>query len=83
MDNSVLKVILREYEIKRNKAIQDAENRKKQLLEVNPKLSELESELAKLSIQTSKAILSTESEEQKKLLADLKKKSKLVYLKEL
>lgn len=75
MDNSVLKIILREYEIKRNKAIQDAENRKKQLLEVNPNLSKLENELAKISIQTSKAILSTESDEQKKLLSELKKKS--------
>ena len=75
MDNSVLKTVLREYEIKRNKAIQDAENRKRELLEVNPHLSEIESELAHISIDISKAILNSESAEQKKLLADLKKKS--------
>ena len=75
MDNSVLKNILREYEIKRNKAIQDAEKRKRELLEVNPRLSEIEAELAKISIQTSKIILQSETTQQKKLLAELKKQS--------
>ena len=75
MDNNTLKTILREYETKRNKAIQDAENRKKELLVANPRLSEIEDQLAKISIETSKAILQTESNEQKKLLADLKKAS--------
>lgn len=75
MDNNTLKTILREYETKRNKAIQDAENRKKELLVANPRLSEIEDQLAKISIETSKAILQTESNEQKKLLADLKKES--------
>lgn len=75
MDNSVLKLILREYNIKRNNALQSAENRKKELLSINPRLSEIESELANISIQTSKAILQTETVHQKKLLADLKKQS--------
>jgi len=75
MDNSVLKLILREYEIKHNKAIQEAETRKRELLAVNPKLSEIETELANISIQTSKAILQGENSEQKNLLSDLKKKS--------
>lgn len=75
MDNTTLKLILNEYDAKRNKAIQDAEIRKRNLLAVNPRLSEIESELASISIKTSKAILQAESSEQKKLLADLKKKS--------
>lgn len=75
MDNSVLKLILNEYEIKRNNAIQQAEKQKRDLLSVNPRLSEIETQLANLSIQTAKLILQTESSEQKKLLADLKKQS--------
>lgn len=75
MEHSVLKVILREYETKRNRAIQDAETRKRELLSVNPRLSEIESELANISIQTAKSILQTEDTEQKKLLSNLKKKS--------
>lgn len=75
MDNHVLKSILREYNNKRNNAIQAAENRKKELLSINPRLSEIESQLANISIKTSKAILQTETENQKKLLADLKKQS--------
>lgn len=75
MDNHVLKLILNEYEIKRNNAIQEAENKKRELLSVNPRLSELETELAHLSLQTSKLILQSESTEQKKLLGDLKKQS--------
>lgn len=75
MDHLVLKIILREYEIKRNRAIQEAETRKRELLKVNPKLSEIETELANLSLQTAKSILQTENENQKKLLADLKKQS--------
>ena len=75
MDHLVLKIILREYEIKRNRAIQEAETRKRELLKVNPKLSEIETELANISLQTAKSILQTENENQKKLLADLKKQS--------
>lgn len=74
MEQSVLKSVLREYEIKRTKAIQDAENRKKELLEINPHLSEIEAELAHISITISKEILQTESNEHNKLLTDLKKK---------
>lgn len=75
MNNSELKNILIEYELKRNKAIQDAENKKRELLLINPRLSEIESEIAHTSIEISKNILNSNSEEQKKLLADLKKKS--------
>ena len=75
MDNSVLKLILNEYEIKRNRAIQQAEMRKRELLSVNPRLSEIESQLANLSIKTAKLILQSETSDQKQLLADLKKQS--------
>ena len=54
MNNSLVKQILIEYDVKRNKAIEEAEARKNNLLEVNPKLSEIESELSKISIQASK-----------------------------
>lgn len=89
MDNVTLKQILREYEIKRNLAIQDAENRKKELLRVNPKLSEIESKIANISIKISKEILQSDNTQNKKLLADLKKelsdlsKEKNLFLKEL
>lgn len=75
MENSVLKLILREYETKRNRAIREAENRKRELLSVNPRLSEIEAELANISIQTAKTVLQSETTEQKKLLSDLKKRS--------
>lgn len=76
MDNSVLKSILSEYEIKRNKAIQEADERKRQLMAVNPRLSEIDSELATISIQTSKTLLQTDNQsDQKKILTELKKKS--------
>ena len=45
MNNPLLKQILREYEEKRNRAIQEAEVRKKELLKVNPRLTEIEKEL--------------------------------------
>ena len=42
MDNSLLKQVLKEYDEKRNKAIQDAERRKKDLMNVNPRLQEID-----------------------------------------
>lgn len=75
MDNSLLKQVLHEYEEKRSKAILEAENRKKELMKVNPRLQEIENELSKNSIETSKAILLSNSKEQTKLLSELKKKN--------
>ncbi len=75
METSVLKVILNEYEIKRNNAIQQAESRKRELLSVNPRLSEIETELANISIKTAKLILQSENSAHKQLLTDLKKRS--------
>ena len=42
MNSPLLKQVLNEYGLKRQKAIEDAENRKKELLEVNPKLQNIE-----------------------------------------
>ena len=46
MDNSLLKQILREYAEKRDRAILEADMRKKDLLKVNPRLLEIEKELS-------------------------------------
>ena len=59
MNNALLKQILKEYDTKRSNAIQKAELQKKQLLEINPRLMEIEEELSKTSLDTSKAILSS------------------------
>ncbi len=75
MENSFLNQILHEYENKRNKAILEAEKRKKELMEVNPRLLEIENELSSNSIKISKAILLSNQKEQEKLLASLKKQN--------
>lgn len=75
MDNSLLKQVLHEYEEKRTRAILEADNRKKELLKVNPRLVEIDKELSSLSIQTSKSILLAPQNEKNALLADLKKKT--------
>lgn len=76
MDTIILKQILREYNIKRQKAINDAEKRKFELLSINPKLSEIEKELANISIKTSIALLNSSENEKKNILKDLDKKNK-------
>ena len=75
MDNSLLKQVLKEYDEKRNKAIQEAEKRKKDLMSVNPRLQEIDQELTQNSIQATKAILISDSKEKASLLASLKKKN--------
>lgn len=75
MDNSLLKQLLHEYEEKRNHAILEAENRKKELLKVNPRLVEIDKELSSLSIQASKSILLAPQKEKASILSDLKKKT--------
>ncbi len=75
MDNSLLKQILREYDEKRNRHIQEAELRKKDLLTVNPRLAEIEKEIAQNSIKISKSIILAPSKEKHKLVSDLKKKN--------
>ncbi len=75
MDNSLLKQVLKEYDNKRTKAILEAENRKKELMQVNPRLQEIDKELTQNSLQVSKAILLADSKEKASLLASLKKKN--------
>ena len=65
MDNSLLK----QYDKKRNIAIQKAEDRKQELLKANPKLQEIDKELSLVSIQTSKAILTSNEKDKEKYLA--------------
>ena len=75
MNNSLLKQLLTEYDIKRNKAIEESEAKKQELLVVNPKIAEIDKELSKISIEASKAIINSSPEEKEKILAELKKKS--------
>ena len=75
MDNSLLKQVLKEYDEKRTRAVQAAEERKKDLMSVNPRLQEIDKELTLNSIQISKAILVSDSKEKASLLASLKKKN--------
>lgn len=75
MDNSLLKQVLKEYDEKRTRAVQAAEERKKDLVSVNPRLQEIDKELTLNSIQASKAILVSDSKEKASLLASLKKKN--------
>lgn len=75
MDNSLLKQVLKEYDDKRTKAILEAENRKKELMSINPRLQEIDKELTQNSLQASKAILLADSKEKASLLASLKKKN--------
>lgn len=75
MDQSLLKQILQEYDLKRAKAFEEAESRKKDLLAVNPHLEEIENELSKISLKTAKAVLIADKIEQQKLLSNLKKET--------
>ena len=75
MNNVLLKQLLTEYDIKRNRAIEEAENKKEQLLEVNPKIAEINKELSRVSIEASRNIINSTSDEKERILAELKKKS--------
>lgn len=75
MDQSLLKQILQEYDLKRAKAFSDAETRKKDLLAVNPHLEEIENELSNISIKAAKAVLIANPNEKEHLLSNLKKET--------
>ena len=75
MNSPLLKQVLNEYSLKRQKAIEDAENRKKELLEINPKLQNIENELSKISIEAAKSVITADEDKKKKILAELKKNS--------
>ena len=75
MNNSLLKSLLNEYDLKRSKAIEEAEIRKEKLLEVNPKIAEIDKELSRISIQAFRNIVNSSSDEKSKIINDLKKKN--------
>ena len=75
MNNSIIKQITHEYEIKRNKAIEDAAKRKRDLLDINPRLQEIEDEIAKNSFEITKQIMVAPEKEKASLLAKLKKQN--------
>ena len=75
MNQSLLKQILQEDDLKRLKAIDEANSRKKDLLTINPHLEEIENELSKISIKTSRAILLADNKEKEKLISNLKKET--------
>ena len=57
MDNKILNDLNREYSIKRQKALDEAEKKKSDLYKKYPKLQEIESSLSDISIKTAKSIL--------------------------
>lgn len=63
MNNSILKDLLKKYELKRLSSIRDAENRKRELYLSSPKLQEIDDKLRKISINTAKIILQNNSKE--------------------
>ena len=75
MNNVLLKQLLNEYDFKRNKALEEANQKKEKLLEVNPKISEINKELSNISIVATRKIIKADLEEKKKILLELKKKT--------
>ena len=75
MNSPLLKQVLNEYSAKREKAIQESENRKRELLETNPKLLQIENELSKISIKATKLVIISDEEKKEKILLELKKQS--------
>ena len=84
MDNKTLQDLKKEYEIKRQKALELAEEKKASLYLTYPKLQEIENELSTLSIKTAKSILansaSSEAVDNLKNNIALLKNQKLAYL---
>jgi DNA replication protein DnaC len=78
LNSPLLKQVLTEYDYKRKKAIDEANQRKRELLEVNPKLAEIEQTISRISIEASKAIIFADEKERAKILSDLKKKTTLL-----
>lgn len=85
MNDSVLKSLLKEYEIKRMHAIKDAETRKDNLYSENPRLQEIEKELNDCAISTAKNILFNNSYEAidnlKNTISNLKNEKKVILSK--
>ncbi len=75
MNKILLKQLLTEYDIKRNRAIEEAKEREEKFLEVNPKIAEIDKELSKISIDASRSLINSTPEEKEKILTELKKKN--------
>ena len=73
MNNTILKNLLKEYDLKRQKAIQEAEFRKEQLYSSNPRLLEISNELNSISLSSVKAILTSSNKNE--TLKELEKKT--------
>ena len=85
MNPSTVKKVLSEYEIKRNKEFQELEDRKRKLYDDIPKLEKIDQDIASISIDSIKLILSsTDKDSIKKLNKDIDilKKKKIELLKE-
>lgn len=74
-DSTVLKELLKDYDLKRSKALVDADNRKKELYSNLPRLQEIDDELNKYAIDTAKSILTSNSSD---LLENLQDKVQLL-----
>lgn len=75
MPNNDLKQLLNEYEQKRNKAISEAQDRKKEMYDKNPRLQEIDDELNNLSFRTARDVLKTSNTT---LLEELKQKKQML-----
>lgn len=74
-DSAMLKELLKNYDLKRSKALVDADNRKKELYSNLPRLQEIDDELNKYAIDTAKEILSNNKSD---LLLKLQDKVKVL-----
>ena len=75
MPNNDLKQLLNEYEQKRNKAISEAQDRKKEIYDKNPRLQEIDDELNNLAFRTARDVLKTSNTT---LLEELKQKKQML-----
>lgn len=80
MDNSTLNSLLQEYNLKRQKAIEDSNMRKKELYSKNKRLEEIETELNNSAINSVKSILMHGQSSEKKYLDNLNNKIKKLNL---
>ena len=63
MNSSTIKKVLSDYELKRNKENREAEDRKKKLYKKIPNLEKIDQDIASISIQSIKLILSSTDKE--------------------
>jgi len=81
LNNDIYRKIKREYDIKRQKSIDDAKIKKRKIYEQNPKLEEIENEINMLALKITRNILNSdqisreiEQENMKEKLSKLQKK---------